>query len=758
MYVKIKKIHENLYDNTPIAIFSWVYENDDFTLDDYNKKAFELTDGNIKQFIGKQASSIYHDQPEILNPFFEAYKTNITIKKSSIHKRVYDGQLSQIFFHYVPVKDKGIILYAENIDEKTELLVTHENTLHNLQERIKELNCLYNLTKIIQNSDFSIETILEKSVSIIPQSFQFPEIATSEIIYDNITYKTEEFKKTKWQIKSDIIINDIVIGFVIVYYTEKRQEFDEGPFLKQERDLINTIANLLSSEIEKRIISERNIKETIEYDKKLEENHRLMMQIFNFSTEGLRIISKDFKILYANDVYSSMIHTPISQIINKNCRDFLCSKKCDTDACTMRQVLKGNNIHNQETSMYIDNKLKYFLYNANKFISSDNKTSGIIESFVDITSMKENEKALKLSEERFRAIFENSDVGIVLADTSGHFIKSNNAFSKITGYSQKELMDITFQEISINDDLIQEEKLISQLLKKEISYYTIEKRYRRKDNSIIWAKLTVSGIYKKDDEIDYLVGIVDEITNQKIMEENLIESKIIAEKANRAKSDFLANMSHELRTPLNAILGFSQILQMQNENFDLKHNEYISYIRDSGDHLLSMVNDILDLSKIESGKTEIIPELFNIEALLNRITTTVEGLAKDKSLEIDIDIKKGLSWFYGDEVRIKQILYNLLSNAVKFSENENTIGIIAKEEHDSIIIKTWDHGRGISPENLERIFQPFEQAGSNKNNGTGLGLAISKKLIELHGGTISVSSILNEGSTFTITLPNKKKK
>src|SRR5712692_8936570 len=227
--------------------------------------------------------------------------------------------------------------------------------------------------------------------------------------------------------------------------------------------------------------------------------------------------------------------------------------------------------------------------------------------------------------------------------------------------------------------------------------------------------------------------------------------------ANRHKSEFLTSMSHELRTPLNAIIGFSEVLlEKMFGELNEKQEEYLQDILSSGHHLLSLINDILDLSKVEAGKMELEPGVFNLRELLEGSLVMVKERALAHGIALSLDIADDIDTFSGDERKVKQILFNLLSNAVKFTPDKGKVGITAKKTASAVQIAVWDTGVGIAAEDQQRIFEEFQQVGkglTEKPEGTGLGLALTKKFVELHGGTIWVDSAPGRGSTFAFTLP-----
>ncbi|WP_342591049.1 sensor histidine kinase [Methanohalophilus levihalophilus] len=266
--------------------------------------------------------------------------------------------------------------------------------------------------------------------------------------------------------------------------------------------------------------------------------------------------------------------------------------------------------------------------------------------------------------------------------------------------------------------------------------------------------------FDNNGSLSKIKGVVEDITKRKESEQLLSETLIREHAANKAKSEFIAEMSHELRTPLNSVIGFSQILD--DEKFgslnDQQH-KYIKNISRSGKHLLALVNDLLDISKISAGKLKLDLIPVNINDVFSEANQLIYPLATEKKLDVKINFDNSLPFVLADKKKLRQVLYNLLSNAVKFTNTGGYIEIRARALNSLLRISVSDNGIGIPEEEQKRIFEPFEQAGvpsSTKAEGTGLGLTLVKNLIEMHGGNISVQSEPGRGSTFSFTIPISK--
>jgi signal transduction histidine kinase len=275
---------------------------------------------------------------------------------------------------------------------------------------------------------------------------------------------------------------------------------------------------------------------------------------------------------------------------------------------------------------------------------------------------------------------------------------------------------------------------------------------------IVLARLTVRPFSERESDLVETFADQAAIAIQNVRLFNEIQEKSRQlEVASRHKSEFLANMSHELRTPLNAIIGFTEVmLEKIFGELNAKQDEYLRDVLSSGRHLLTLINDILDLSKIEAGRMELERSTFSLRTALENGVTMVRERASRHDIAIALDLGQGLDEVAGDERKVKQVIYNLLSNAVKFTPDGGRVNVSAARENGAATVTVRDTGIGIAPEDQERIFEEFSQVGRDperSREGTGLGLTLSKRFVELHGGTLRVESAPGRGSAFTFTLP-----
>lgn len=365
------------------------------------------------------------------------------------------------------------------------------------------------------------------------------------------------------------------------------------------------------------------------------------------------------------------------------------------------------------------------------------------------------------SELKFRSMFQMAGVPAALVDTQGQFRLINDQFCAMTGYSRKDLLSMGFADITHPDDIEENNVIFKRLLSGEIKYVHFEKRYIVKNGDTIWVLVDSTLIQQNVGEDLTVIAIVQDITQRKMAELAAAKSQQLAEEANRAKSEFLAFMSHEIRTPLGVILGFAELLK----NPDLAENsrrDFTETIHRNAIELGGLIDDMLDLSKVEAGRLELVREAVNLEDLARDIRDTFSLEAELKDIELKVELEQNTpKEIMSDHKRLRQILVNIVGNAVKYTSTGSvsvSIGptFLPDNKSPGLNFTICDTGCGISQNELSEIFKPFGQTKrvrARKIRGTGLGLVLSRQLARLLGGDVVLKqSTPNEGSTFLVTI------
>ena len=385
---------------------------------------------------------------------------------------------------------------------------------------------------------------------------------------------------------------------------------------------------------------------------------------------------------------------------------------------------------------------------------------------LEIMERKRSETSLSESEQKYRLLAENSVTPIWTVNLEGRLTYMSLAIEKLLGFTADEVMEIQMPGIIVKEDYDDLMMILAEELakpqEKRLPFYKRQIRCKRKDGNLLDAEINVAWLNDDQGNIIGLQGSTSDITERKQAEEDRV-AREVAEKANRAKSIFVANMSHEIRTPMNAVLGFAQVLE-RDPTLTPRQAEHVRTIHRSGAHLLRLINDILDMSKIEAGRTILNEAVFCLHDLLDDLLQMFRVRADAQGLQLLMERDESVPRYVtADEEKLRQVLVNLLGNAVKFTA---TGGIAVRvrasavaeddEEADESLrlgFEVEDSGPGIPDEERERIFDPFQQGGGGmKSGGTGLGLAISRRFVEMMGGSLTVKSQVGTGSCFSFDL------
>ena len=383
---------------------------------------------------------------------------------------------------------------------------------------------------------------------------------------------------------------------------------------------------------------------------------------------------------------------------------------------------------------------------------NEGKPTRMIGIHSDITERKQAEQALQENKEKLSGLFELSPLGIALTDMNGAYIEFNDAFQNICGYPSDELFNLDYWTLTPREYETQEAAQLESLIKTG-RYGPYEKTYRQKNGNLI--PIRINGILVMDRSGQSQIwSIVEDITDSKQAEQALVTARDEADRANQAKSDFLSSMSHELRTPMNAILGFGQLMELD-EALPDEHKDYAQEILKAGNHLLELINDVLDLAKVESGHIELSLEPVEVEPLITECLTLVSTLVEKRNIKINHSVLNGTA-VRADRMRLKQVLLNLISNAIKYNSESGSLKLeVQAEGTERLRILITDTGAGIPEDRLTELFQPFNRLDAEDSNieGTGIGLTITRRIVEMMGGSVDVESKVGEGSTFWIELP-----
>ncbi|SDW75087.1 PAS domain S-box-containing protein [Lutibacter oricola] len=536
----------------------------------------------------------------------------------------------------------------------------------------------------------------------------------------------------------------------------------------------NKIIHAVAQDVTETKITQTKLKESEERLRLSTQNSGIAIWEHNFETKKTKL-SENHNKLYGLGINNDIDFYAIKRTIHKDDID-----KYNKTINEIKSINSKNNYQIDFRVVWPDKSIHWL--DASGEVAKRNKkgeTLLVRGTLIDITKRKEAQEKIRESEEKLRLTIDKSPLGITINDMNGNFISSNEAYKKITGYTEKELQKLSFYDITHPDDLKQNKALFNKMATQQDNGFQLEKRYIRKDKKIINVLIHAGTIYNNNGEPEFGMAFIEDITERKLNEqkildqnnkyENLTEellntndqlriAKEKAEESNRLKTEFLHNMSHEIRTPMNGIIGFSNILSdttLSNE----KQNYYASIIQNSSKQLLRVIDDILEISTLETKQIKLQEEAFYLNDFIMELFSIYDLKSKEQNIPIYVhkDLKDEESLIISDKSKLHKIFSNLLDNAFKYTHNGHIeLGYLKEDSKLNIYVK--DTGIGILPKNKVRIFERFTQEErdiSNSTGGLGLGLSISKENAQLLGGDIFLESEKGAGSTFSVKIPHK---
>lgn len=635
---------------------------------------------------------------------------------------------------------------------------------HDLGERLKEQECVYRVSNLSQNDALSSDQYFQEICNLIPPGFQDIHQTSVHITYDDKQYYSSIFKKTTNKAAFDIYVTAKRMGQVVIYIP------DHLVFLDEEFVMMNTVVGIIEKY--------KQIRQT---------NHALISSeakyktLFEESPDGFLII-KDGYFIDCNKASELILGADRINIIGKTPRDISPlfqpnGKRSDLlEQEYLAKAWANGMAHFEWVHSKLDGSLVVVDVKLSVIVSGNDKV--LFTTWRDITAQKEAEILIR----KLKSAVEQSPISIFITDLNGKIEYANPFTSITTGYTNDELIG---QNPRILKSGFTNPKIYEELWDSVLSgkVWRGILNNRRKDGSLYWESTTITPIMNDDGKVSHFIAIKEDITERikiehqiKLLNTNL-EKKIVertlelqtsnaalllakqeADSANHAKSEFLSRMSHELRTPMNAILGFAQLLDLG--ELDLHQQKSVHHILESGKHLLELINEILEIARIEAGKLSVSLEPVRLNSVFKDLIDTLNPLAKLTNISLINELDNQPDYFVkADKQRLKQVLLNLLNNGIKYNYNNGWVKLYIDEQTtdgvDYIRICVADNGTGIDIDNVKKLFMPFERLGAENSTieGTGLGLSVVKQLTSLMGGYCGVTSEPKKGSIFWVAFP-----
>ncbi len=727
--------YENILKIFPDLLF---LINDEGIFTDFFAGGLETLYKKPEDFMGKHITEVLPDPPlsiflEKINAFKKTEKHIVFDYTLQVQNklRVYEGNILRF-------RENEILFLARDITKLTlqnkELVDTREKLdvlLNNLHQSVTLIDEHYKIIAFNKVASDNARKIFKNEMKTGDSIINFVVERDKKDFYKHFEMALNGHDIYTERIFQDKQGNDIWFGFSYKKVPEKE--------MKHRAVILNVM------DITRRKNAERVIIE----------NENKYRSLFDNSPLGVGICNTRGKLLDINRTFLEILGSKDrQQTLQVNLLSFPPLKQIGFSKALKKCIKEKRYISKSKEYKSLWGKEVFVKFQLSPLKYKDGEVQTVQIVLEDYTDLHHAESALRQSEARYRNIFENAHLGIYQTTLDGKILNANNMQAQILGYQNAEEYINSVENVgSLYHNPEDREKFIELLLNKK-SVNNLEYKAKRKDGQTIWISTTARLINLNNQQV--IEGFNQDVTATKKQVE-VAKALEIKEKSAEIKDQFLANMSHEIRTPVTGIMGMSEILQKT--NLDPEQKKYLNIIQDSSSILLELINDILDLAKIEAGKMEVFPEKIEFKAFLEKLFALFDYRFQEKGIKLILEISADVPrYITTDPRRLKQILINLIGNALKFT-HEGTVKIHAalkENRENSTVIKlsVEDTGQGIMPDQQHQIFEKFEQLSESyvrKSAGTGLGLPITKELVYLLGGEIGLDSEPGKGSTFWFT-------
>jgi len=478
-------------------------------------------------------------------------------------------------------------------------------------------------------------------------------------------------------------------------------------------------------------------------DRKANENSlQRYERIVSATSDAIALIDRQYRFQIVNRVYLDWNNKTYGDIIGHTVYELRGQEKFETIVKPrLDRCFRGETVQYNEWFEFPTIGQQFLSVTYSPYVEADQTVSGAVVSIRNITSLKQAEEALRDSEERFRQAFQGAPIGMALLGLDACWLKVNPTLCHLLGYHESELLFTSLWTLIVPEDIDRVQHYLDQIRTSKLNDHHIKLRYCCSDGRLAWGLFSLSLVHNAENQPFYYVAQLQDITEQYAID--------------RMKNEFISIVSHELRTPLTAIRGFLGLLDTGiYDDKPEKAKRMLSQAMVNTERLVRLVNDILDLERLSSGKVPLVMELCDAEDLMERAIAELQPLADRAGVTLTLQSTTAQIWAASDA--ILQTLTNLLSNAIKFSPAAAEVVLAATQQGDRVQFSVQDQGRGVPADKLTAIFKRFQQvdvSDSRQKGGTGLGLAICENIVQQHGGTIWVESTLGQGSTFYFTVP-----